>query len=56
VLDLFIGYLLVMPLGFGAISTDLHAAPAPTVIAAGVNEQKPAAAIIRAFTHLVNIF
>ena len=41
-----------MPLGFGPVAAGVHAAPLAAVVAAGVDEEQAAAAVVRALSHL----
>jgi len=51
-----LGCFLIMPLCLGPVAAGFHTAPAPAVVAAGVDEQVPAAAIVRTFSHPFNFF
>ena len=46
---------LVMPFGFRPVSTAVHTAPAPAVVAAGVVKQISTPAIVRTLSHLLDV-
>jgi hypothetical protein len=50
-MGLFLGFLLVVTLSFGTVSAVFHAAPAPAVVAAGVDKHIPTSAIISTFSY-----